>query len=152
MMEIKEKWQDIYTAEELHAIQKIEKEILQEFINACNKLNIEYIVYGGTLLGQVLYGDMIPWDDDIDVGLTRENYNRFLQEAPDILSKEYVIQSPYNEKKSPFSYTKLRKVGTKYIEKYNHKLNIEKGIYIDIYPVDNIPDSEELRKKQWKKV
>ena len=146
-----EKWQEIYTKKQLLSIQKIEKEILREFIRICNLLKIEYFIYGGTLLGQVKYGDMIPWDDDIDVAMTRENYNIFLEKAPNIISNDYIIQSPYNEKKSPFSYTKIRRKNTKYIEKYHHKLNIEKGIYIDIYPVDNIPDDENARKMQWKK-
>ena len=150
-MNKKEKWQDIYTKDDLIKLQSIEKNLLKDFISICEKLNIEYFIYGGTLLGQVKYGGMIPWDDDIDVALTRDNYNRFLNEAPKILPDSLVLQTPYNEKKSPFSYTKLRKKNTLFIEKYNHKLKIDKGVYIDIYPVDNIPDDDILRKKQWNK-
>ena len=146
-----EKWQEIYTKEQLKSIQNIEKDILKEFIRICDLLGLEYFVYGGTLLGQVKYKDIIPWDDDIDVAMPRNDYNKFLEKAPNVISKEFIIQSPYNEKKSPFSYTKIRRVNTKYIEKYHHKLDIEKGIYIDLYPVDNIPDDDNLRKKQWKK-
>ena len=149
---MKEKWEEIYTKQQLDDIQSIEKEILKEFIKVCQKLDIEYFIYGGTLLGTIKYGKMIPWDDDIDVAMTRDNYIRFLNEASAVLSSKFVIQSPYNEKKSPFPYTKLRKKGTKFIEEFNHKLDIEKGIYIDIYPVDNIPDDEKLRMKQYKKV
>ena len=150
-MKKKEKWMEIYTYDELKSIQLIEKEILKEFIRVCNLLNVEYIIYGGTLLGQVKYGGMIPWDDDIDVALTRDGYSKFVKSANKYLSNEYCLQTPYNEKNSPFSYTKLRKIGTTFIEKYNHKLSIEKGIYIDIYPIDNIPDNDRLRKRQWKR-
>ena len=148
---MKEKWEELYSEKELKSIQHIEKQILNEFIRVCNVLKIEFFVYGGTLLGLIKYGDMIPWDDDIDVAMTRENYTKFLEEAPNVLRENFTIQSPYNEKKSPYSYTKLRMKGTKFIEKFHHRLNIEKGIYIDIYPVDNIPDNEKLRLKQWKK-
>lgn len=147
----KEKWQEIYKKEELIAIQNIEKKIFMEFIRICKELKIEYFVYGGTLLGTIKYKNIIPWDDDIDVALTRENYNIFLSEANKKISEDFIIQTPYNDSKTPYSYTKLRMKGTKYIEEFHHKLDIEKGIYIDIYPVDNIPDDEILRKKQWKK-
>lgn len=146
---MKEKWQEIYTEEQLKRLQNILIENLKVFIDVCNKLNLEYFVYGGTLLGTIKYKNIIPWDDDVDVAMTRENYVRFLNEAPKILPKEYVLQTPYNEKKTPYSYTKLRKKGTKYIEEFYNNLDIEKGIYIDIYPVDNIPNDEKLRKKQY---
>lgn len=144
-----EKWKEIYSRDVLDSIQLIEKNILKEFIRICNILNLEYIIYGGTLLGQVKYGDIVPWDDDIDVAMPRKDYNEFLKKASEFLSNDYVIQSPYNEVRSPFSYTKIRRKETIFIEKYNNLLDIEKGIYIDLYPIDNIPDDETLRKKQW---
>lgn len=147
-----EKWKEIYTPEQLKKIQNIEIQCLKDFIDTCEQLDIEYFIYGGTLLGCVKYNDIIPWDDDVDVALTRENYERFLNEAPKILPKKYILQTPYNEVKSPWAYTKMRVKGTKLIEEFHNKLDIEKGIYIDIYPVDNIPDDENLRKKQYDKV
>lgn len=147
-----EKWEEIYTQEDLYKLQKIEIESLRVFIEVCTTLKIEWFLYGGTLLGAVKYSGIIPWDDDIDVAMTRDNYNRFLKEAPSILPKEYVIQSPYNEKRSPYVYTKLRRRNTKYIEQYHHRLPIEKGVYIDIYAVDNIPDDEIQRKEQYDEV
>lgn len=147
-----EKWQEIYTKEELIKIQEVEIKNLKVFIDVCEKLNLEYVVYGGTLLGTVKYKKMIPWDDDIDVALPRKDYMKFVNEAPKILPEGYCLQTPYNEKKSPFSYTKLRRNGTVFIEEFYNKLDIEKGIYIDIYPIDNIPDDEKLRKKQFTKV
>lgn len=149
---MKEKWEELYSKEQLKLIQCHLIDILKVFIKVCDELNIEYVVYGGTLLGCAKYGGIIPWDDDIDVALTRENYYRFLREAPSVLPPEYVIQSPYNEKRTPYPYTKLRKKGTVFIEKYYNNLNIEKGIYIDIYPIDNIPDDDAKRKKQFVQV
>lgn len=149
---MKEKWQEIYTEEQLNRIQKLEIQSLKDFINVCEKLKIEYIVYGGTLLGSIKYKNIIPWDDDVDVALPRDDYNKFIKYAGELLGDKYVIQSPYNESKSPWCYTKMRIKGTKMIEKFHNRLDIEKGVYIDIYAIDNIPDNEILRRKQYKKV
>ena len=147
-----ELWEKYYSEKELKTLQAIEMENLSVFIDVCNQLGVEYFVYGGTLLGVEKYQGLIPWDDDIDVALPRESYDRFLKEAPAILPDGYFIQSPYNCPASPYSYTKLRKKGTKYIEYANRNVKIDTGIYIDIYPVDRIPDDETLRKKQFRTV
>ena len=147
-----EKWEEFYTKNHLAFLQQIELENLRVFIEVCRKLNLEYVIYGGTLLGAEKYGGFIPWDDDIDVALPRSSYDRFVKEAPAILPSGYMIQSPYSCKKSPYPYAKMRKIGTKYIEYVNRNIDIESGIYIDIYPIDRIPDDEQLRKKQFRKV
>ena len=149
---MREKWQEIYTDVQLKRLQQILVDNLKVFIDVCNKLNIEYIVYGGTLLGTIKYNGLVPWDDDIDVAMPRKDYEKFLREAPSILPEDYFLQTPESEKKSPYLYAKLRKKGTIYIEEFHNKLDIEKGVYIDIYPIDNIPDDDFLRKKQFKKV
>ena len=147
-----EKWTEYYTANQLKGLQRMELDLLREFISVCITLHLEYVIYGGTLLGYEKYGGMIPWDDDIDVALPRESYNKFVRMADKILPEGYFLQTPYNSKLSPYPYAKLRKKGTKYVEYINRNLNIETGIYIDIYPIDKIPDNERLRKKQFKKV
>lgn len=145
-----EKWEKYYTKEQLDSLQKIELENLRVFIEVCNKLNLEYFVYGGTLLGVDKYQGIIPWDDDVDVAMPRESYEKFLKYATDILPDEYFIQSPYNCPKSPYPYIKLRRKRTKFVEYVNRNLDVETGIYIDIYPVDRIPDDEKLRRQQFK--
>lgn len=147
-----EQWEKYYTKEQLNSIQKIELKNLQVFIDICNKLNLVYFVYGGTLLGTVRHKGFIPWDDDIDVALPRDSYDKFVENAQKLLPNGFFIQTPYNCPKSPYPYTKLRCRGTKYVEYTNRNLDIETGIYIDIYPVDRIPDNEKLRMKQFRKV
>lgn len=147
-----EKWREIYSEKQLKKIQELEIEALKCFISICEKLNLEYIVYGGTMLGTIKYEGIVPWDDDVDVAMPRKDYMKFIKEASKILPDKYIIQTPYFEHKTPYSYTKMRIRGTKMIEKYYNKLDIEKGVYIDIYPIDNIPDDEKLRKKQFKNV
>ena len=149
---MQEKWQEYYDKDQLRIIQAIELDLLRVFISVCDKLNLEYVLYGGTLLGQVKFGEFIPWDDDIDVALPRESYEKFVEMAPHILPEVYFLQSPYNCPQSPYPYTKLRKRGTKYVEYVHRNLPIETGVYMDIYPIDKIPDDEKERKKQFRRV
>ena len=147
-----EKWREYYTEEQLKSLQNIEKKALKSFIEVCEKNGLEYFVYGGTLLGVEKYNGIIPWDDDIDVALPRKSYDRLMELGSGAFSFDLFLQTPYNCKKSPFPYAKLRVKGTKYVEYVNRNLDIESGIYIDIYPVDKIPDDERLRRKQYKQV
>ena len=147
-----EKWREVYTEEQLKKVQEIGLKNLITLKNVCDELGIEFFLYGGTLIGAVRHKGFVPWDDDVDVGMTRENYERFLKEAPKVLPDNYFLQTPYSEKASPYLYSKLRLKNTKYIEYGHHKLDIEKGIYIDIYPVDNAPDDDGLLEKQHGKI
>lgn len=140
---------DSYTSEELKKIQNLELEALGEIIHVCQICNIEYFIIAGTALGAIRHQGFIPWDDDIDVGMTRENYRRFLEEAPKILPEKYYLQTPYNDKKNPYFYSKLRINGTKFIEYCNHRIDMNHGVYVDIFPFDEVPDDELLNKKQF---
>lgn len=145
-----EKWREVYTEEQIKKVQEIELKNLSVLKNVCAKLGIEFFAYGGTLIGAVRHKGFIPWDDDLDVAMMRADYDKFVSEAQNYLPKEYELQTPYNTPKTPYPYTKLRLKGTKYIEYGYHKLNIEQGIYIDIYPIDNLSDDEALYLKQFK--
>ena len=149
---MQEKWKDYYTKDELKELQQIELQNLNTFISVCEKLGLEYFLYGGTLLGLVKYGGFVPWDDDIDVALPRDSYNKFIMEAPTLLPEGFFLQNPYNCKRCPYPYTKLRKRGTEYVEFIHRNLPIETGVYIDIYPIDHIPDDENKRRRQFRLV
>lgn len=145
-----EKWREVYTEEQIKKVQQIELRNLKVLKNVCNKLGIEFFMYGGSLIGTVRHNGFIPWDDDLDIAMFRTDYEKFISEAPKYLSNEYDLQTPYNTLQTPYPYTKLRLRGTKYVEYGYHKLNIEQGIYVDIYPIDNLPDDDELYQKQFK--
>ena len=132
----------LYSKEELVQIQKIELEALKQIVKACDSLHIEYFLIGGTALGAVRHDGFIPWDDDIDIGMTRNNYNRFIREAQALLPEEYTIQSPETDRHSPYFYTKVRIDGTIFMEYCNRNLKIHHGVYVDIFPFDNVPDNE----------
>lgn len=143
-MSMPEKWTEVYTEEQLRRLQHLELLELKLVKKVCDKLNIKFVLYGGTLLGAYKYKGFIPWDDDVDIAMDRESYEKFITEAPRLLPDDVVIQNLYTEPKSPYSYTKLRLKDTICIEEANNDLSIEQGIYMDIYPIDDIPDDNDL--------
>src|SRR5574344_472221 len=98
-----------YTHEDLDRLHKTLFEILGEIIRVCDALNIEYFVQGGSAMGIYFENDIMAWDDDIDIGMTRSNYNRFLREAPALLAPEYFLAWFGSDPHSPFYFAKLRK-------------------------------------------
>ena len=128
------------------------KETLREVVRVCEAANIPYFIQGGTAIGSHFFDDIVPWDDDIDLGMTRENYQRFLKEAPALLGKEYTLQEFTTEPDTPFYFAKVRKRGTRFVESEWVGLPIAEGVYIDIFPYDLIPDDEALARSQRKRV
>ncbi len=123
-------------------------DVLREVVRVCDTADIPYFIQGGTAIGAHFFEDIVPWDDDIDLGMTRDNYERFLREAPALLGEEYVLQEFTTDANTPFYFAKVRKRGTRFVEREWVGLPIEEGIYIDIFPYDLIPDNASLARKQ----
>lgn len=142
-----------YTPEELQQVQKTEMEILEEVLRICKEHRIPYFVIEGTLLGTIRHNGFIPWDDDIDIGMVREDYQRFLQAAVSDLRNGFVLQHYTTDRRTPTYHAKIRKDGTIFMEQYARRLSIHQGIFIDIMPFDRIPEEEgeriRYRKKAW---
>lgn len=131
-----------YTKEDLDRLHIELIDILEEFIRICDILNISYFIQGGTAIGSLFNQGIIPWDDDIDVGLTRNDYNRFLMEGPKVIKPEYYIQSIHSEPKVPYYFIKIRKKGTTFIEEWNKHIPMKDcGIFVDVFPFDKVPKS-----------
>ena len=127
-------------------------DILGEVCRVCDQASIPYFIQGGTAIGAHFFDDIVPWDDDVDLGMTRDNYERFLCEAPALLGPEYTLQEFSTEPNTPFYFAKVRKRNTKFVESEWVGLDIAQGIYIDIFPYDLIPDSPTLERRQRAKV
>lgn len=141
-----------YTSQELQAIQEAERSMLRRIVAVCEQEGIEYFVIGGTTLGVVRHGGFIPWDDDIDIGMTREHYERFLALAPDKLGDGVFLQTVDSDPQSPFPYAKVRLDGTVFLEYAHRRLAMHPGVFVDIFPYDNIPDGDEARRAQFDRV
>ena len=128
----------------MNEIQKIEYAILQEIKRICDENNISFQLSGGSVLGAVRHGGFIPWDDDIDVGMLRPDYERFLEIAPLQLRKPYTLQT-YNNNSDHYYYFS-HVVDTRYSVKRLGSLDhrIEK-VWVDIYPLDGLPKFRLMR-------
>ena len=140
------------TAEQLSRLKNCERDMLECFVDICNKHGIKYFVQGGTLLGTVRHSGFIPWDDDIDVSLPRDEYERFLRIAQDELPEYYFLQTKDTDPEYPNNFAKIRDSRTTFLETSARNLKINHGAYIDIFPLDNYPEGfraklYELKKK-----
>jgi lipopolysaccharide cholinephosphotransferase len=137
---------------ELKKVQDTVLEILSDIIRVCTENDIEYFIIGGTALGAVRHKGFIPWDDDIDIGMTRINYNKFLSIAQNKLNKDLFLQTFETDPKIPFYFAKVKKNGTKFIEYYCRDIEMHQGLFVDIFPYDNVPDDPRLKKRHIFKV
>lgn len=125
-------------------------DILVEVDRICEKHDIKYFLSDGTCLGAVRHKGFIPWDDDIDIGMLREDYNKFLKVAINELGSNYFMQNTKTDKFYDLYHIplKIRDNNSYFIEEYNKKYH--QGIYIDVFPFDNIPKSKFKYKLQKK--
>lgn len=130
--------------------QKVLLELLNILDSICRKFDIKYMLFAGSALGAVRHQGFIPWDDDLDVVMLRSEYERFLQVAPGELNQEtYFLQKEYSEH-WPMYFSKLRKNNTACIERYVPRDSLtHQGVYIDIFPCDNLSDSPMVQKVQY---
>ena len=130
--------------------QSVLYQLLLAFDGVCKKHNIKYMLFAGTALGAVRHQGFIPWDDDLDVVMLRPEYDRFLSAAEQELDKDkYCLQKEFTDH-WPMFFSKLRMQGTTCLERYVPKDPLTNlGIYIDIFPCDNLADNKLLRKLQF---
>ena len=116
--------------------------MLREFVRICDELNLRYYVLGGTMLGAVRHKGFIPWDDDIDVGMPRADYEAFLEKAAGFLPANIFLQNYRTDGGYCLNITKLRNVDTTFIEKESRNQEIRHGVFIDIFPLDYYPETK----------
>ena len=125
--------------ETLRKLQLEELEILKRFVRICDKHGLRYYLVGGTLLGAVRHRGFIPWDDDIDVAMMRSDYECFAEICQKELGAEYFYQSPETDPYYFLTYAKIRKNGTLAYEERFRNSKFNKGVFIDIIPLDHSP-------------
>jgi lipopolysaccharide cholinephosphotransferase len=137
-----------YTPEELHKLHNVLYEVLGEVIRVCEKHHLPYFVIGGTAIGTLYDQGILPWDDDIDIGMRRADYERFLQIAPQELSADYFLSWYGTEPHTPYYFAKVKKHHTSFVEPMFREVPMHPGIFVDIFPFDRIPDSPRLQRLQ----
>ena len=113
--------------------------------------DIKYYANGGTALGAVRHEGFIPWDDDIDIMLPREDYEKLVGLMEGKIIDKYTIETPYSKSKDYlYTYSKFYDTTTTLIENVSNGLH--RGIYIDIFPLDGVGNSKEEVMRTFKKI
>lgn len=137
-MDIREK---VMPPEDLRQIQMIQLEMLLEVDRICKKHHIQYCIIAGTLLGAVRHKGYIPWDDDADVAMLRPEYERFCKICETELDQsKFYLQTHSNTHAYRWGYGKIRRKDTEYVRKGQEHLPFPTGIFIDIFPLDHVPE------------
>ena len=133
----------------LRTLQLCILDIALEFKRICDKYGIDYFFFFFTLLGAVRHHGFIPWDDDMDVGMTRKNYERFLKVAAKELRPQFFLQTAKTDPSFAHGFAKIRLNGTVLMEDYTEHSAQHNGVFLDVFPYDEMADSPLLLRLQY---
>ena len=124
-------------------------DILAEILRVCRELGLHPFLQGGSAIGAFFDKGIIPWDDDIDVGLVRDEYRVFVEKAPSLIKSDFFVQCYKTEPNMLMvSLLKVRKNNTFFWEEGWNDIPIHHGIFVDIMPYDKVPNNKHLQRIQ----
>ena len=138
---------------EMKKVWAVQLDLLEQFRQVCARHNLRWYASGGTLLGAIRHRGYLPWDDDIDIQMLREDYDKLLSIADREFTAPYFFQTAYNDTDFSRGHAQLRDSRTTAIllsEKGNFPFN--QGVFIDIFPLDAVPDSPAEQTAQRRRV
>lgn len=134
----------------MHQVWAVEQEILDVIDNVCKKNSLRYSLFYGTLLGAVRHKGFIPWDDDIDIAMPREDYEKLLSIWDSQAPVGYLLQTYRSETDYTNNFAKIRKDHTTYLQSWEEgKCAYNKGIFVDIFPADRVAPGKLSSKLQY---
>ena len=126
----------------LKKIWAIELDLLHEFVRVCEKHDIKYTIFAGTMLGAVRHGGFIPWDDDLDIAMKREEYDKLCSVAKNEFVYPYFFQTALTDSRYFCSYARLRNSETTGVVQWQKSCKYNNGIYIDIFVLEGYYESK----------
>lgn len=136
--------QGITIPKSLKEIWAVELDLFAEFDKVCKKYGLKYVASGGTLLGAVRHKGFIPWDDDMDLMMMRDEYDKLCEIAPKEFQHPYFFQTEDTDPGYRRRFARIRNSLTTGILKKDIRMqpSYNQGIFIDIFPLDFVPDSK----------
>ena len=138
----------------MNDVQKCELNIMKYFHDFCVEHNLTYFLSSGTLLGAIRHNGFIPWDDDIDVFMPRPDYDKLLElgiKEINFEGNQYFLQSWETDPNYPYNFMKIRDNNTTFVETNFKFLNMNHGVWIDIFPLDGLSSDEKVAHRHVKK-
>ncbi|MBO5387065.1 MAG: LicD family protein [Lachnospiraceae bacterium] len=142
----------------LKRLQQVELDILKDFVAVCEKHDLIYFGIAGTGIGALRHKGFIPWDDDIDVAMPREDYDKLMVYMDEEFGDKYTVLNAERFPNYPLMTTRLCLKGTEFKEEALKSIDAPMGIFLDIYAYDKVSDDPKEAKKQawdawfWSKV
>lgn len=140
-----------YDNETLKHLQNTELMILKDFIKICEENDLDYYIYGGSLIGAIRHEGFIPWDDDLDVIMFRDDYDKFKEIFNKTPNDKYYLLCKETTKDYFYLFSKFVLKGTVFEEKWVNQVDFNLGINIDIFVMDDLSDNKHKRWWQLKK-
>lgn len=130
----------------IELLHRVDMEIVKEVVGICDAHGFKYYMLGGTMLGAIRHHGFIPWDDDIDLGMPREDYEAFLQAAPKELAGHLKVVNYRTDPGYQYYITRVLDTGTQVVEERIGNDNKYTHASIDIFPIDGTPNNPLIRK------
>ena len=141
-----------YVSSKMKHVWAVQLDMLRELDRVCEKYGLTYYADSGTLIGAIRHKGYIPWDDDIDIVMFRKDYQKLLKVAKTEFKDPLFFQSVYSERRYVRAVSKLRNSNTTAIDKVDLNKPFNHGIFIDIFPLDSVPDNDLILKIWCRKI